>query len=113
MGSFTVLAMMGIWPVPGQDVYLISGPFFAEISICNRVTGNVATIRSVGFDLAYGAIYVQNATRDGKPWTRNWIGHDFFTSGGVLELVLGNGESTWGTRVEDLPPSLSSYSMHR
>ena len=28
MGSFAVLTMMGIWPVPGQDVYLIGVPFF-------------------------------------------------------------------------------------
>ena len=45
------------------------------------------------------------------PWTKNWISHDFFVDGGVLELELGPAESAWGTHVEDLPPSLGGYRM--
>ncbi|KAL4914964.1 glycosyl hydrolase family 92-domain-containing protein [Aspergillus aurantiobrunneus] len=109
MGSFAVFSMLGLFPVHGQDVYLITPPFFKEVSIRNDVTGNVATIRNVNFDPTYESIYIQSATRDGEAWTRNWIGHDFFAEGGVLELELGPTESNWGTRVEDLPPSLSEY----
>lgn len=111
MGSFAVLSMMGLYPVHGQDVYLISAPFFKEISIQNPETGNVATIKTLNFDPSYKSIYIQSVKRDGKPWTRNWIGHDFFTEGGILELKLGKKESPWGTRVEDLPPSMSKYQM--
>ncbi|GAB1197174.1 hypothetical protein APSETT444_006465 [Aspergillus pseudonomiae] len=107
MGSFAVLSMLGLYPVHGQDVYLISASFFKEASVRNRITGNVATIRNINFDPIYKSIYIQNVTRDGKPWTRNWIGHDFFTKGGTLEITLGDKESTWGTRIEDLPPSMS------
>lgn len=110
MGSFIVLSMMGLWPVPGQDVYLITPPYFKEISIRHTVTGNVATIRNINFDPSYKNIYIQSAKRDGKPWTKNWISHDFFLDGGVLELELGSSESTWGTHVKDLPPSLGDYS---
>lgn len=109
MGSFIVFSMMGLWPVAGQDVYLITPPFFKEISIRNPLSGKVATIRNVNFDPSYKAIYIQSATRDGQPWTKNWLSHDFFTKGGVLELVLGEKESDWGTKVEDLPPSMSPY----
>jgi putative alpha-1,2-mannosidase len=109
MGSFAVLSMIGLYPVHGQDIYLIIAPFFKEVSIRNSVTGKIATIRNVNFDPSYKDIYIQSATRDGKPWTTNWIGHDFFADGGVLELELGPAESPWGTRVEDLPPSLSEY----
>ncbi|KAF7629438.1 hypothetical protein AFLA_013154 [Aspergillus flavus NRRL3357] len=109
MGSFAVLSMIGLFPVHGQDVYLITPPFFKEISIRNSVTGAVATIRNLNFDPTYKAIYIQSATRDGKPWTKNWIGHDFFNQGGVLELELGLTESAWGTQNEDLPPSMSHY----
>ncbi|KAL4808123.1 glycosyl hydrolase family 92-domain-containing protein [Aspergillus unguis] len=109
MGSFAVLSMLGLFPVHGQDVYLITPPFFREVSIRNAVTGNTATIRNKNFDPTYEAIYIQSVTRDGKPWTKNWIGHDFFAEGGVLELELGERESAWGTRVEDLPPSMSEY----
>lgn len=108
MGSFIALAMMGLFPNPGQDVYLITPPFFEEVRIANRITGKVAVVRNVNFDAGYESIYIQSATLDGVPYTRNWIGHKFFVEGGVLELVLGRNESGWGTREEDLPPSLST-----
>ncbi|KAL3425913.1 secreted glycosidase-like protein 2 [Phlyctema vagabunda] len=108
MGSFTTLAMLGLWPVSGQDVYLITPPYFAEVRVASRQTGNVATVRCRNFDPTYAAIYVQSATLDGRPYTRNWISHAFFLDGGVLELTLGANESAWGTADEDLPPSLST-----
>ena len=108
MGSFAALTMMGIFPNAGQDVYFITPPFFEEVSIRNKATGKTATIRNIGFDPDYEAIYIQSATLDGVSYTKNWIGHAFFRDGGVLELTLGRNESAWGTRVEDLPPSLST-----
>jgi putative alpha-1,2-mannosidase len=109
MGSYIALSMMGLWPVPGQNVYLITPPFFQEVNITNGFTGNVATVRNINFDSSYNAIYIQSATLNGKTFTQNWITHDFYTEGGVLELVLGDTESSWGTAVTDLPPSLTSY----
>ena len=108
MGSFITLTMMGIFPNPGQDVYFITPPFFESVSIVNGQTGKTATIRNVNFDPGYRNIYIQNATRDGGVWTKNWIDHSFFTEGGILELSLGPKESSWGTRDEDVPPSLST-----
>ncbi|KAJ5156843.1 hypothetical protein N7492_009646 [Penicillium capsulatum] len=107
MGSFIVLSMMGLWPVPGQDVYLITPPYFKEVSIRNPLTGHVATIRNVNFDPSYKSIYIQSVRLNGKPWHQNWLRHSFFAEGGVLELELGETESEWGTHLEDLPPSLS------
>lgn len=109
MGSFVVLSMMGLWPVPGQDVYLITPPYFKEVSIRNALTGKIATIRNINFDSSYKSIYIQSVKWNDKPWTKNWITHDFFAEGGVLEIELGSEESEWGTRVEDLPPSISDY----
>ncbi|UNI18345.1 hypothetical protein JDV02_004618 [Purpureocillium takamizusanense] len=106
MGSFSTLAMMGVWPVAGQDVYLINPPFFPEITITNPITKKKAIIRTIQFDASYENIYIQSAKLDGKPYTRNWISHDFFVQGGVLELTLGKEESQWGTRQQDLPPSM-------
>ncbi|KAG4441758.1 hypothetical protein IFR05_002749 [Cadophora sp. M221] len=108
MGSFVTLTMMGVFPNPGQDVYFITPPFFKEISIFNGQTGKTATIKNINFDPEYKNIYIQSATREGKAWTRNWIDHSFFVEGGVLELELGPEESKWGTRNEDLPPSMST-----
>ncbi|KAK5702142.1 hypothetical protein LTR17_022569 [Elasticomyces elasticus] len=108
MGSFAALTMLGLFPNPGQDVYFIIPPFFESWSITNKVTGKVATVRNINFDAAYQNIYIQSATLDEKAYTKNWISHSFFLDGGVLDLTLGRNESAWGTRQEDLPPSLST-----
>ncbi|OJJ45543.1 hypothetical protein ASPZODRAFT_16995 [Penicilliopsis zonata CBS 506.65] len=107
MGSFLVLSMIGLWPIHGQDVYLINPPFFKEVSIRNGITGKLATIRNVNFDASYRNIFIQSVRRDGAKWTKNWIGHDFFLEGGILEIILGERESTWGSKHEDFPPSMS------
>lgn len=118
MGSFAALSMMGIFPNPGQDVYFITPPFFEQVSIHNKLTGNTATIRNLNFDggtgypgngtemAGYENIYIQNATMNGQSYTKNWLSHSFFKDGGVLELTLGPQESSWGTSLEDRPPSL-------
>lgn len=110
MGSFAALTMMGIFPNPGQNVYFITPPFFPSIAITNSITGKTATIKNVNFDAAYKNIYVQSATLDGEPYSKNWLTHDFFLNGGTLELTLGPEESTtWGTGPADVPPSLGPY----
>lgn len=109
MGSFEALTMMGLYPNAGQDVYFIIPPFFEEVSILNQQTGKTATIRNVNFDPAFANIYIQSATLNGKPYTKNWITHSFFLEGDVLELTLGPQESEWGTRPEDVPPSLGPF----
>ncbi|KAL8294783.1 hypothetical protein RB600_000647 [Gaeumannomyces tritici] len=109
MGAFSTLAMMGLYPVGGQDVYLITPPFFPEVNVTSAVTGRTATVRAVGLDAGYENIYVQRTTLNGAPYSRSWITHGFFAEGGVLELVLGPVESTsWGTGDEDIPPSSSA-----
>ncbi|KAJ5180567.1 CAZyme family GH92 [Penicillium capsulatum] len=107
MGSFLAWSMMGLFPNPGQDVYLIIPPFFEAVQTTHPETNQTATIRNINFDPGYKNIYVQSAKLDGKPYHRSWIGHEFFTRGMTLELTLGPDESGWGTRKEDLPPSLS------
>ncbi|KAI1208256.1 glycoside hydrolase family 92 protein [Annulohypoxylon truncatum] len=109
MGAFTAFAFMGFYPVAGQDVYLLTPPMFREVSI-RTPTGKLATLRNVGgFDgPRYRNIYIQSARLNGQPYTRNWITHDFFVNGGTLDFILGSEESDWGTRDEDLPPSLST-----
>lgn len=109
MGSFVAFSMMGLFPNPGQDVYLITPPYFESVNITSPVTGKTAMIRNVGFDPSYKNIYIQRATLNGTPYRRNWIDHSFFLEGKELVLYLGRNESSWGTRVNDLPPSLSDY----
>jgi putative alpha-1,2-mannosidase len=111
MASFTAFCMMGLFPNPGQNVYFITPPFFQSINFTNPVNGKVSTIKNGNFDPSYKSIYIQSAKLNGEEWTRNWIGHEFFGEGMVLELTLGAKESAWGTRDEDLPPSMSPGTM--
>jgi putative alpha-1,2-mannosidase len=108
MGAFASFIMLGVFPNAGQNVYFITPPYFSEISIRNPLTGKTATIRNVNFDPEYRNIFIQKASLNGQPYSKNWIDHGFFLDGGLLELELGTEESTWGTRPEDRPPSLST-----
>ncbi|KAI0097241.1 alpha-1,2-mannosidase-like protein [Nemania sp. FL0031] len=108
MGAFSAFAFMGFFPVAGQDVYLLTPPLFREVSIRTPDGRGWATLRNANFDPTYTDMYIQSARLNGRPYTKNWITHDFFTKGGVLEFVLGPQESEWGIREEDLPPSLST-----
>lgn len=112
MGAFAFFALVGLFPSAGQDVYLITPPFFDEVRFEHPVTGKVGVVRVVGGSTAGGdgggggeAVSIQSATLDGRLYKKSWIRHEFFTRGGVLELVLGVGESDWGRAVEDRPPS--------
>lgn len=109
MGSFVAFSMMGLFPNPGQDVYLITPPYFESVSVTSPTTNKTATISNVNFDATYKDVYIQSATLNGEPYTKNWIDHSFFTEGKKLVLTLGATESTWGTQVADLPPSLGTY----
>lgn len=108
MGAFASFIMMGIFPNAGQNMYFITPPYFEEVSIRHPTTGKVAKIINKNFDADYRSIYIQKATLNGRPYTKNWIDHAFFLDGGVLELHLGPDESKWGYKPEDRPPSLST-----
>ncbi|TQS34847.1 hypothetical protein Golomagni_04757 [Golovinomyces magnicellulatus] len=109
MGSFVAFSMMGLFPNPGQDVYLIIPPFFQSVSVTSPKSGKTATIRNINFDPTYTNIFIQSATLNGESYTKNWIDHSFFTEGKELVLTLGSKESSWGTKIQDLPPSLGAY----
>jgi putative alpha-1,2-mannosidase len=108
MGAFSAFVAMGFFPVAGQDVYLLTAPFFKEIKIRTK-TGKKAVIRTRNFDPDRESIYIQSAKLNGKPYHRNWITHDFFINGGVLEYRVGKEESEWGTLDQDVPPSYPFY----
>ncbi|KAH8705053.1 putative alpha-1,2-mannosidase family protein [Talaromyces proteolyticus] len=108
MGAFVAMSMMGLFPNPAQDVYFIIPPFFESVQYTSPLTNKTSTIKSVNFDSSYKNIFIQSATLNGKPYTKNWIGHSFFTEGQELILTLGRNESSWGTHAADLPPSVST-----
>lgn len=109
MGAFSAFAMMGFFPVAGQDVYLLTAPFFAEVRVRARTAGRWAVVRTSNFDPERKRIYIQSARLDGRRYSRNWIEHEFFIKGGVLELEVGEEEGKWGTRADEAPLSYPTW----
>ena len=109
MGSFLAFAMMGLFPNPGQNVYLITPPFFKSVSVTSPSTNKTATISVSNFDAEYKNIFIQSASLNGQQYMKNWIDHSFFLEGKELVLTVGQKESAWGTAVQDRPPSLTPY----
>lgn len=108
-----MLMPSGLFPNPGQNVYLIIPPFFESVSIKSPATGATAKIVNQNFDPTYQRIYIQNATLNGKPYTKNWVDHSFFLEGKTLSLTLGRHESsTWGKGSANVPPSLSTTGFY-
>lgn len=113
MGAVAVFSMMGLFPNPGQNVYLITPPFFEVVRITHPRDGRTATIRNIGFEPGKlgRKIFVRRALLNGKKYSRNWIRHESFTKGMTLELFLGYWESDWGQGEDDLPPSLGGNAV--
>ncbi|KAK7055753.1 glycoside hydrolase family 92 protein [Favolaschia claudopus] len=107
MGAYVVWSHLGFYPVAGQDTYLLNRPYFPKITIRNQDTGAVSIVIASG--LSERNKYIQSATLNGKPYTKNWLSHDFFRYGGTLKLVMGSSKkSSWGTGKDDIPMSLST-----
>ncbi|MCU1225119.1 MAG: putative alpha,2-mannosidase [Edaphobacter sp.] len=104
MSSWLLFQSLGIFPVSGQDVYLISSPSVPDASL---VLGNGKRLHIManGFDHAGLNRYVQFATLNGQNLQTNWFRHEQIKDGGTLVLTMGSSPSTWGTGTP--PPSLS------
>ena len=50
--------------------------------------------------------YIQQATWNGKPYTKNYITHEMIKGGGILKFVMGpKPNKAWGADEEDRPKS--------
>jgi len=81
MGSWYVLAMLGLYPLPGSDVWILGSPGFP------RVTVNGLTLEAR--DVAPENIYVESATLDGVPVEGSTLRHAQLKSGAKLVLQMG------------------------
>ena len=103
MSAWYIFQSLGFYPNAGQDVYLISSPIFktAIIHLENGKSLNIITKK--GSDKN---IYIQSASLNGKPLTKNWFRHGDIAEGGTLEFVMGPKPSEW-SRNGEVPPSMS------
>lgn len=67
-------------------MYLISSPIFKEtiIHLENGKALKIVTKKNNDKN-----IYIQSATLNGKPLTKNWFRHGDISEGGTLEFIMG------------------------
>lgn len=97
LSSWYVWASLGLFPVAGQNRFLVNAPSVEESEL--RVAGGKFAVRTRGFaapEIGGPPQYVQSITMNGSPLERSWLDGDEVHSGGELVVTLGNAPSEWG-----------------
>jgi predicted alpha-1,2-mannosidase len=102
ISSWYVFGTLGIFPVAGQDVYLIGSPAF-PLATLHLAGAKTFVIEAKNASVANK--YVVSARLNGKPWNKAWLRHQDIVAGGRLSLIMGDKPGTWPTGV--VPPSSS------
>jgi putative alpha-1,2-mannosidase len=116
LSSWYVWASLGLFPVAGQNLFLVNAPAFAGAEIrCGgrefviETSGHRETPIGVdGIDHHPPPQYVQSATLNGKPLHATHLSAAEVHRGGRLHLRLGPEPSNWGRGLR--PPSVSAPS---
>lgn len=104
LSSWYVWATLGLFPVAGQNTYLVNAPAWREARI--DVGDRPLAIETTGFvepEPGGPAQYVQQVHLDGEPLDRPYLTGAELHSGGRLLIALGPEPSGWGTTHR--PPS--------
>lgn len=99
--AFYMASAIGLYPVMGQDLYLLTTPVFAQ-SVTRLGRGGAELIieaPGAGSDRPY----IASATIDGRPLDRAWVRHREIASGATIRFELSASPTQWGRA--DLPPS--------
>lgn len=94
LGSWYVLAAMGLFDVQGgacsEPTYQLGSPEFDEITVhLSKFNAKGDKFRIITKGNSADAMYVQNATFNGKPLDRCWLYRDEVFNGGELVLQMG------------------------
>ncbi|KAK7027970.1 hypothetical protein VNI00_015053 [Paramarasmius palmivorus] len=115
MGSYVVFYLLGLYPLPGTTQFLLSSPYFREVSFSIPVLNTTTTIKANGFqgnpeDGTGGTVFVKSVTVNGQAYKSNcFLDWDVFMNGSLVELELTDDiDVTCGEGPQALPPSLST-----
>ena len=111
MSSWLLFQTLGIYPVAGEDVYLVGTP---SIPTASLALGGGRQLRIVthGLDPAGLNHYIQSATLNGKPLENAWFLHSQIKDGALFTFEMGPAPSpTWGRTTP--PPSISDPTRPR
>ncbi len=103
--SMYVFLNIGLFPVAGQDIYLLHPPVFENIYI-TRDNGTMISIEVK--NKAPENKYINEVFWNGKRIEKSWIKHTELIQGGKLVFEMASKPSEWGTK--EIPPSY--YDVH-
>ena len=113
LSSWYVWASLGLFPVAGQNLFLINAPAFergvlraGDAEFVVETSGHRdRPIGADGIDATPPTLFVQSATLDGRPLRGAHLSAADVHRGGRLHVVLGPEPSAWAYSAR--PPSLS------
>ena len=100
LSAWYVFSSLGFYPVcPATPYYLIGAPTFPKARI-GRFVIEAANVSPANH-------FIQSATWNGQPYTRNYITHQMILQGGTLRFVMGPSPNyQWGNQRDDCPPDV-------
>jgi putative alpha-1,2-mannosidase len=111
LSSWFVWASIGLFPVAGQNVFMVNAPAFVHSRIA--LADATLSIETKGFvepEPDRPPQYVRSATLDGRPLDRSWLSGNELHRGGQLVLELGDTPAGWATTTR--PPSSATTESH-
>ena len=101
MSAWYILSSMGLYQVePAGGKYIFGSPLFNKV-VVNVGGGKTFTIEAKNNSAKN--IYIQSAKLNGKRYTRSYIDYKDIMKCGILEFVMGDQPSSFGTKVSDRP----------
>jgi predicted alpha-1,2-mannosidase len=107
--AWYVFTAVGFYPVdPAGGAYILGSPLVDQATLkldSKFYKGRAFTV--VAQNNSPANMYVQSATLNDKPFTRNFILHDEIAAGGKLVLVMGpTPNKNFGSALADRPPGI-------
>lgn len=113
MGSWFTMSAIGLFQMDGgaavRPVYEIGSPLFEKITI--KLDGRYYEGKEFIIEARNNSSenrYIQSANLNGNALNKPWFYHDELVKGGKLVLEMGpEPNKSWGSKLENAPPSLS------
>ena len=109
MSAWYVFSSLGLYPtMSGANFYGVSSPQFPAAMVqvgAYGKQGGTLTISAPG--ASADNRYIRSATLDGRDLGRTFVRQHEIERGGRIDYALGTQPSAWGTRPQDVPPSVN------
>jgi len=99
LSAFYMCSAIGLYPIMGQDIWLLTSPVFERTEIDLGLGGRPLVIEAPG--AGEKNIYIRSAKINGQELGRAWIRHGEIAGGGTIRYELSDKPAGWG---EDSPP---------